>query len=179
MASSSPYVIIALLLAAVFSISMTAASAEDGMTAQTSGGTLKIMLEPTWSDGGQAKFKVSFLDPKTGTVHQHQDYDVRILKDGKVIYSAAQEVGQTVEHNVAGTLTIPGNGFYTFKDQGDYTVEVYLAGTGIPATPTDEKADFNIKVTPEFPVGAVGAAMAALVGTTIVLSRKFNIGLKI
>jgi hypothetical protein len=178
MASSSSYIIIALLLAAVFSVSWTAAYAE-GMTQTTSGGTLKIMVEPTWSEGGQAKFKVSFLDPKTGAVHQHQDYDVRILKDGKVVYSAAQQAGQTVEHNVAGTLTIPGTGFYTFKDQGDYTVEVYLAGTGIPATPTDEKADFNIKVTPEFPVGAVGAAMAALVGTTIVLSRKFNIGLKI
>ena len=179
MASSISYVIIALLLAAIGSMSLTAAYAEDGMTTATSGGTLNIKLEPTWSDGGQAKFKVSFLDPKTGAVHQHQDYDIRILKDGKVVYSAAQQVGQTVEHNVAGTLTVPGTGSYKFPDQGDYTIEVYLAGTGIPATPTDEKADFNIKVTPEFPVGAVGAAMAALVGTTIVLSRKFNIGLKI
>lgn len=175
MARSSPYIIIALLLAAVFSISMTAAYAEDGMTAPTSGGTLKIMLEPTWDNNSSAKFKVSFLDPKTGTVHQHQDYDVKILKGSTQVFSAAQQTGQSVLHNVEGTLTIP----YTFKDQGDYTVEVYLAGTGIPATPTNEKVDFNIKVTPEFPVGAVGAAMAALVGTTIVLSRKFNVGLKI
>lgn len=175
MASSSSYVIIALLLAAIGSMSLTAAYAEGGMTTQTSGGTLKIMLEPTWSDGSAAKFKVSFLDPKTGAVHQHQDYDFKILKGTTEVFSAAKQTGQSVLHNVEGTLNIP----YTFKDQGDYTIEVYLAGTGIPATPTDEKADFNIKVVPEFPVGAVGAAMAALVGTTIVLSRKFNIGLKI
>jgi hypothetical protein len=175
MASSSSYVIIALLLAAIGSMSLTAAYAEDGMTTQTSGGTLKIMLEPTWSENSSAKFKVSFLDPKTGAVHQHQDYDFKILKGSTEVFSAAKQTGQAVLHNVEGTLNIP----YTFKDQGDYTIEVYLAGTGIPATPTDEKADFNIKVTPEFPVGAVGAAMAALVGTTIVLSRKFNIGLKV
>src|SRR5690242_19130073 len=100
MASTCPYIIIAFMLTAVFSISLTAAYAEGGMTRQTSGGTLKIMLEPTWSDGGQAKFKVSFLDPKTGTVHQHQDYDVKILKGSTEVFSAAKQTGQSVLHNV-------------------------------------------------------------------------------
>jgi hypothetical protein len=175
MASSSSYIIIALLLAAVFSVSWTAAYAE-GMTQTTSGGSLKIMLEPTWSDNASAKFKIVFLDPKTNTPHEHQDWDVKILKGGSEVFSTP------VVHNVEGTITVP----YDFKDnKGDYTIEVNVVAACFPSNPQtsncpiDEKADFNITVTPEFPVGAVGAAMAALVGTTIVLSRKFNIGLKI
>jgi hypothetical protein len=175
MASSSPYIIIALLLAAVFSVSLTAAHAE-GMTSKTSGGSLNIMLEPAWSENGSAKFKVSFLEPKTNTLHQHQDWDVRILKGSSELFNTQ------VVHNVEGTVTVP----YDFKDnKGDYTVEVNVVAACFPSNPQtsncpiDEKADFSITVTPEFPVGLVGAAMAALVGTTIVLSRKFNIGLKI
>ena len=175
MPSSSPYMIIALLLAAVFSISFTAAYAE-GMTQPTSGRSLNIMLEPTWSENGSAKFKISFLDPKTNTLHEHQDWDVRILKGSSEVFNTA------VVHNVEGTITVP----YDFKDnKGDYTVEVNVVAACFPSNPQtsscpiDEKADFNSTVTPEFPVGAVGAAMAALVGTTIVLLRKFNVGLKI
>jgi hypothetical protein len=41
-----------------------------------------------------------------------------------------------------------------------------------------ETASFPIQVTPEFPIGAeaVGIAMAAFIGVTVILSRKFNIG---
>jgi hypothetical protein len=176
MASSSPYIIVALLLAAIGSISLTAAYAEDGMTKSTSGGSLNIMLEPTWDNSGQAKFKVSFLDPKTNTLHQHQDWDVRILKGSTEVFNTQ------VVHNVEGTITVP----YDFKgNNGDYTVEVNVVAACFPSNPEtsncpiNEKSDFNITVTPEFPVGAIGAAMAVLVGTIIVLSRKFNMGLKI
>jgi hypothetical protein len=48
---------------------------------------------------------VSFLNLGTGTLHEHQDYDFRILKDGEVIFSAARQTGQAVLHNVEGTLT--------------------------------------------------------------------------
>ncbi len=79
---------IALLLAAIFSITATAAVApaayaqDGGMMKTTSKGTLDIRLEPVWSDGGQTTFNVSFLNPGTEAVHEHQDYDFRILKDG-------------------------------------------------------------------------------------------------
>jgi plastocyanin len=90
---------------------------------------------------------VSFLNPGTGTLHEHQDYDFRILKDGQVIFSAARQTGQAVLHNVEGTLTVP----YTFQENGDYTVQMHLAGTGIsPTIPTDEEATFSVTVMPEF-----------------------------
>jgi hypothetical protein len=172
----SIFLLIALWVAAIFSITTEASYAQDGgMLKTTSKGTLDVRLAPMWSEGGQASFNVSFLNPGTGTLHEHQDYDFRILKDGQVVFSAARQTGQAVLHNVEGTLTVP----YTFQENGDYTVQVYLAGTGIsPIIPTDEEATFSITVTPEFPAGVMGAALAALMmitTTAILLSQRLKL----
>lgn len=168
---------VALLLGAIFSITTTAttaAYAQDGggMVGTTSKGTLDIRLAPTWNEDGQATFTVSFLNPGTDTVHEHQDYDFRILKDGQQVFSAADQTGQPLLHNVEGTLTVP----YTFQENGDYTIQVYLAGTSLPAIPTDEEATFPITVVPEFPAGGVLAAvLAASMTTAIVLSQRLKL----
>src|SRR5215210_518818 len=158
------FFLIALLLVAIFSIITSTAIApivyaqEGGMMKTTSKGTLDIRLDPVWTEGRQGQFTVSFLNPGTDTPHEHQDYDVRILKDGQGVFSAANQTGQAILHNVEGTVTIP----YTFQENGDYTIQVYLAGTGIsPTIPTDEEATFPITVTPEFPVGGILAAILA------------------
>jgi ABC-type antimicrobial peptide transport system permease subunit len=148
--------LIAILVGAVLSISIatfgSVAFAQQGeMVKTTDKGTLTIGLSPEWSDAGQATFTVRFLNPGTNNVHQHQDYDFKILKDGQQVFSAAQQTGQAVLHNVEGTLTIP----YTFQQNGDYQAQVELAGTGIPAIPTNEKVTFPITVTPEFPAFSV------------------------
>lgn len=175
--AKSIFFLIALLLAAIFSVATAAtapaAYAQDGgMVKTTSKGTLDIRLSPAWSGGGQATFTVSFLNPGTEAVHQHQDYDFRILKDGQEVFSAANETGQAVLHNVEGTLTVP----YTFQENGDYSMQVYLAGTGIaPTIPTDEEATFPITVTPEFPAaGVLPAALAAFMTTTVFLARRLK-----
>jgi hypothetical protein len=166
---------VVLLLGAIFSITTTATAAyaqDDGMVKTTSKGTLDIGLAPTWNEGGQATFTVSFLNPGTDTLHEHQDYDFRILQSGQQVFSTGSQTGQAVLHNVEGTLTVP----YTFQENGDYTVQVYLAGTGIPAIPTDEEATFPITVVPEFPAGGILAAvLAASITTAIVLSQRLKI----
>jgi hypothetical protein len=172
----SIFFFIAFLLGAIFSITTaaTAVYAQDGgMVQTTSKGTLDISLAPTWNEGGQATFAVSFLDPGTETLHQHQDYDFRILKDGQQVFSAANQTGQAILHNVEGTLTIP----YTFQENGDYTIQVYLAGTGIsPTIPTDEEATFPITVTPEFPAeGILAAVLSASMITAVVLSHRMKL----
>jgi hypothetical protein len=170
----SIFLLVALLLETIFSITaVTAAYAQDGGMAQTtSKNTLDIRIAPTWNEGGQATFTVSFLDPGTDTLHEHQDYDFRILKDGQQVFSAANQTGQAVLHNVEGTLTVP----YTFQENGDYTIQVYLAGTGIPAIPTDEEATFPITVVPEFPAGGILAAvLAASMTTAVVLSQRLKL----
>lgn len=170
----STFLLVALLLGTIFSITaVTAAYAQDGGMAQTtSKDTLDIRLAPTWNEGGQATFTVSFLNPGTDTLHEHQDYDFRILKDGQQVFSAANQTGQAVLHNVEGTLTVP----YTFQENGDYTIQVYLAGTGIPAIPTDEEATFPITVVPEFPAGGILAAvLVASMTTAVVLSQRLKL----
>jgi filamin/ABP280 repeat protein len=170
----STFLLVALLLGTIFSITaVTAAYAQDGGMAQTtSKDTLDIRLAPTWNEGGQATFSVSFLNPGTDTLHEHQDYDFRILKDGQQVFSAANQTGQDVLHNVEGTLTVP----YTFQENGDYTIQVYLAGTGIPAIPTDEEATFPITVVPEFPTGGILAAViAASMTIAVVLSQRLKL----
>jgi hypothetical protein len=170
----SIFLLVALLLETIFSITaVTAAYAQDGGMAQTtSKDTLDIRIAPTWNEGGQATFTVSFLDPGTDTLHEHQDYDFRILKDGQQVFSAANQTGQAVLHNVEGTLTVP----YTFQENGDYTIQVYLAGTGIPAIPTDEEATFPITVVPEFPAGGILAAvLVASMTTAVVLSQRLKL----
>src|ERR671916_990904 len=170
----SIFLLVALLLETIFSITaVTAAYAQDGGMAQTtSKDTLDIRIAPTWNEGGQATFTVSFLNPGTDTLHEHQDYDFRILKDGQQVFSAANQTGQAVLHNVEGTLTVP----YTFQENGDYTIQVYLAGTGIPAIPTDEEATFPITVVPEFPAGGILAAvLAASMTTAVVLSQRLKL----
>jgi hypothetical protein len=192
MASSTRYAMVLMMVLAATVVVVTSVSAittttttafaqeGQGMRQTTTDGTLDILLEPTWNPGSpgsaesQASFRVSFLNPGTDTLHEHQDYDFRILNsNGEQVFSAARQTNQPLLHNVPGTITVP----YTFEEMGDYTIEVYLGGTGIGPTliPTDENAKFNVVVTPEFPVGALGA-IAALIGTAIVLSRSNHSG---
>ena len=173
----SIFLIVALLLGTIFSVTTaTAVYAQDGgMMQTTSKGTLDIRLAPTWNEGGQATFTVSFLNPGTDSLHEHQDYDFRILRSGQQVFSAAGQTGQTLLHNVEGTLTVP----YAFQENGDYTIQVYLAGTGIPAIPTDEEATFPITVVPEFPAaGGILAAVLAVSSITtavVLLSQRLKL----
>ena len=178
MARSIFFFLIALMFGVIFSVSTTttvttAVYAQDGgMVKTTNKGTLDIRLAPMWNEGGQATFTVSFLNPGTDTVHVHQDYDFRILKDGQQVFSAANQTGQAVLHNVEGTLTVP----YTFQENGDYTAQVYLAGIGLPAIPTDEESTFPITVVPEFPAGSILATvLAASMTTAIMLSQRLKL----
>jgi hypothetical protein len=179
--AKSMFFLIALLLVAIFGVITTTAIApiayaqEGGMMKTTSKGTLDIRLDPVWTEGGQGQFTVSFLNPGTDTPHQHQDYDVRILKDGQQVFSAANQTGQAILHNVEGTVTIPTAPF-TFQQNGDYTIQVYLAATGIsPPIPTDEDATFSINVTPEFPAGVLLATLAVFMTTAIFLTQRFRL----
>jgi hypothetical protein len=172
----SPLFLAVLLLGAILSVmsmDVTIVYAQDaGMVKTTDNGSLDIRLVPQWNEAGQATFTVNFLNPGSETLHDHQDYDFRILRDGQQVFSAASQTGQAVLHNVEGTLTIP----YTFPENGDYTIQVYLAGVGLPAIPTDEEALFPITVVPEFPAGGILAALlVASMTTAVVLSQRFRL----
>jgi hypothetical protein len=177
--SSSCIVITALLLTAIFSIffaATTTAYAQNatGMQQPTSGKSLDIRVDPTWSGNNQASFKVTFMKPGTNTVQQHIDYNFTIMKGSQKVFSAVP-AGQPLLHTAEGIVTIP----YTFQGgNGDYSIQVSIAGINFVPINT-ESATFPITVTPEFAIGAVSVAMASMIGAMVVLSRKFNIGLRI
>ena len=166
----------AILSATVLMMAIPSASfaqeEQQGWIVKTSGaGSLDIMLEQQWTPGGSAKFTISFLNPDTTTLHEHQDYDVLIRQGDSQIFSAAGAINQAIIHNVEGTTTIP----YTFESQGDYTVEVQILGLNFPPIPiTPEVATFPITVIPEFPAGLTGV-IAAVVASSVVLTRKFKL----
>jgi hypothetical protein len=138
----------------------------------SSGKSLDVAIEPQWSDGGNAKFKVSFFNPGTTNLHQHQDYDVAILQNGNEVFRASKEVNQQVLHNVEGTVTVP----YKFTQNGGYTVRVEVLGLGLPPVPiAPENHDFTITVTPEFPLGALGIVAVVMAGTIAVARIKKKI----
>src|SRR5919204_519665 len=70
------------------------AQEDNSMTVTTSKGSLDIMLEPIESPSEEVKYKVTFLNPGTDTLHQHQDYDFKILRDGQQLFSAAAQLNQ-------------------------------------------------------------------------------------
>lgn len=153
----------AAILMTGFGFANIPAYAQDGMTKSTD--DLDIMLEPQWG-ADQTKFKVSFLEPGTDTVHQHQDYNFVILQDGKEVFNAAEQIGQSAIHNAEGTITVP----YKFEHNGDYVVRVLIYGIGLPAIPTDESVEFPVSVTPEFPTGVLVAAAA--IGIGVIAARR-------
>lgn len=171
---ASSIFLVALLLAAVFSISMTAAHAQDtGMTKPLdTKPPLDVRVEPQWSDDGQARFKVSFLKQGTETIQQHIDYNVVVKdKDGKQIFSTAQG-GQPLEHTADGVVTIPQTPTPPFKFPGSGNYDIDVSVSGILFVPMNtETATFSVNVTPEFPFGSVGLLAALMSTSAIVLAR--------
>jgi hypothetical protein len=167
--TSSIFLIVLLLSATIFSVT-TASYGQGEMRASTSGNSLDILVEPRWSDGGKASFKVSFLRHGTNTLQEHVDYNFVIMKDGQQLFSAAAPLGQPSVHTVEGIVTVPiPTAPYKFPNNGDYSIEISVSG--ISFTPINtENATFSVTVTPEFPTGAF-AALAAFITTSIVLAR--------
>jgi hypothetical protein len=166
-----------LLLATVLLTDIPANSVaqQGGWIVNTSGkGSLDIMLEQNWTANGTARFKISFLQPNSTALHEHQDYDILIRQGDNQIFSAAAQLNQPLLHNVEGVVTIPQQPFQ-FPQNGNYTIEVHVLGLGFPPLPiTPETASFPITVTPEFPVGLTGI-LAGVIASSVLLTRKLKL----
>lgn len=169
--------VITLLLASVLltNIPTYSYAQQEGWIMRTSGaGSLDIMLEQNWTENGTARFKISFLQPNSTALHEHQDYDILIRQGDNQIFSAAAAINQPLIHNVEGVVTIPQQPFQ-FPQNGEYTIEVQVLGLGFPPIPiTPETASFQITVTPEFPLGLTGV-LAGIIAGSIMLTRKLRL----
>jgi hypothetical protein len=169
------FLIILLIIAAVICPTLYA-YAQDGMRNSTSGNSVDVLVEPTWNDGGQATFKVSFLRPGTDTLQVHIDYTFVIMKDGEEVFDAGL-AGQPLLHTAEGLVTIPQSPQppYQFQGNGDYSIAISVHAINfLPITP--ETSTFPITVVPEFPVGGiVTALLVASMTTAVVLSQRFRL----
>ncbi len=168
------FLIILLIIALV--CPTLAAYAQDGMMNSTSGNSVDVLVEPTWNDGGQATFRVSFLRPSTDTLQEHIDYTFVIMKDGEEVFDAGL-AGQPLLHTAEGLVTIPQSPQppYQFPGNGDYSITISVHGINfLPIAP--ETSTFPITVIPEFPAGGILAALlVASMTAGIVLSQRFSL----
>lgn len=164
-------ILIAMLLAAIVASIPAVAHAQEGMRKPLSGNSLDVLVEPTLDpeDPHKQTFKVSFLQPGTDTVQVHIDYGFVIKQGDQEIFSAALP-GQPLLHTAEGVVTIPDRQPFEFPANGDYTIELSVAGINFVPMNT-ETATFDITVTPEFPPAVIGGMVAAVMATTIVLAR--------
>ena len=163
------YLAVAFLAATLALVTAAVPARAEGMTAHSSGGSLDVSVDPTWEQGGNAKLKVSFFKPNTTTVQPHIDYDVMIKDaDGKQVFSASSLASANPPlHTAEGVVTIPAK----FGGNGSYKIVVQMFGILFnPIKP--ETAEFSVNVTPEFPVGAMGAVAAVMAGAVAVLRIK-------
>ncbi len=163
-----------LTMAIVFPASIV--YAQDGMRNSTSGNSVDVLVEPTWNDGGQANFRVSFLRPGTDTLQEHIDYTFTILRDGEAVFDAGIG-GQPLLHTAEGVVSIPQSPQppFQFPGNGDYSITISVHGINfLPINP--ETSTFPITVVPEFPAGGILAALlVASMTTAIVLSQRFRL----
>jgi hypothetical protein len=140
------------LVATIFGILLAASSAEAQtsgamMNKVTSGGSLKVILQPSpfpIVKGKQTNFKVTFDQNGSSTVQPHIDYDLTIMKDGKQVLQASASAGHPNQplHTAEGIVTIP----YTFEQSGAYMVNITAYGILFnPIRP--ESAQFAISVS--------------------------------
>jgi hypothetical protein len=160
---------IVLLLMAIL-CPVTAAYAQNEMRNSTSGNRVDVLVEPAWSDGGQARFTVSFLRNGTDALQEHVDYTFAIMKDGEEIFNAIPP-GQPFLHTVEGVVNIPESP-YPFPSNGDYSIVISVHSINFVPIAA-ETSTFSVTVTPEFPApGILAVTLAALMSTSIVLARK-------
>lgn len=116
------------------------------MTKVTSGGSLKVILQPSpfpVTKGSQTNLKVSFEQKGSSAVQVHIDYDLTIMKDSKQVFQASALAGHPNQplHTAEGIVTIP----YSFQQQGGYFINITVYGILFnPIRP--ETAQFPISV---------------------------------
>lgn len=138
----------------------------------TGAGLLKVSVDISHSEISKATiFTVTFVNPTTGEIEPHVDYDLMILKDGKQIFRASEYLNRPVGllHGVSGVEKHT----YKFEEEGSYTARVTVFGFSMvwfePAN-----ADFSVTLTPEFQSMLPAMILASLVLIAAVVLARFR-----
>ncbi|MEM2922933.1 MAG: plastocyanin/azurin family copper-binding protein [Candidatus Nitrosocaldus sp.] len=144
------------------------------ITLTTDNNSVKIDVEfsaGTASDGTitvdppqEVTFKIKFIDPASGNLIEHVNYDFAVVDaNGNTVSS------QTGQHTHDGNAEQKVN----FANTGAYTIDINVLGTGINKpfdTKHSGKSILSISVVPEFPIGIV-VVFTTIAGIAVAMSR--------
>lgn len=112
----------------------------------TNASSLEVLLVPLSNvSREEMHFRVGFLQPNTNQLQRHVDFNFIIIKDGKEVFRASNQTGQSQIplHSILGTMDIPLF-TYDFQKTGEYTIKIPVFGILFnPIMP--EEAEFRIK----------------------------------
>lgn len=144
------------------------------ITLTTDNNTVKVEVEfsaGTATDGmltvdppQEVTFNLRFIDPGTGSLIEHVNYDFMVMDaNGNTVVSKMEQ------HTHDGKASHSVN----FAGTGAYTVDINVLGTGISKpfdTKHSGKSALSISVVPEFPLG-IAAVFASIAGMAVAMSR--------
>lgn len=110
----------------------------------TTGGSLDVNITSpeVISTAKEVKFMINFLEPGTGKIQVHVDYDFQVFKNGEEVFSAAKQINQPLLHTAEGSVTIP----FMFPSPGSYSIKIPVLGINfIPINPEYAEFKFVIK----------------------------------
>jgi hypothetical protein len=115
------------------------------MSQSTTGGSLDVNITSSpevISTAKEVKFMINFLEPGTGKIQVHVDYDFQVFKNGEEVFSAAKQINQPLLHTAEGSVTIP----FMFPSSGSYSIKIPVLGINfIPINPEYAEFKFVIK----------------------------------
>lgn len=115
------------------------------MSQSTTGGSLDVNITSSpevISTAKEVKFMINFLEPGTGKIQVHVDYDFQVFKNGEEVFSAAKQINQPLLHTAEGSVTIP----FMFPSPGSYSIKIPVLGINfIPINPEYAEFKFVIK----------------------------------
>lgn len=147
-----PIIIASIIMVIVFStyngifILTYATSNSTVIRSLTNASSLEVLLVPLSNvSREEMHFRVGFLQPNTNQLQRHVDFNFIIIKDGKEVFRASNQTGQSQIplHSILGTMDIPLF-TYDFQKTGEYTIKIPVFGILFnPIMP--EEAEFRIK----------------------------------
>jgi hypothetical protein len=146
----------------------------------TSGNLLDVAIQPIWTERGNVKFMISFLDKGNNTLVPQVKYDAVITtfdaNKTTVVYDATSAVvsvpmGEPLSlYTANGTAMVPDNEEMSplKLDSGSYVMKIVIYG--IRSTPIEpQTVQVPFQVTPEFPsvafVAGTGGIMVVVIMT--------------
>jgi hypothetical protein len=161
---------IAVLLIAAAGFFVTLAYGENALSNEitTDVGQLNVELEMSPPDNNkETTFTIAFIDPVTGYIEPHVDYDFALVHGDVEVFRATKFYNKPVAimHSVSGIEKFPVK-----LEEGPYTAKVTVYGFRMVWF-TPQKAEFSVNVTPEFPSSLAAPAAMIAMSTAVVLLR--------